>query len=78
MLKILLIIVMLLSLTGCMRKVYMDQDAASRFGQFNASVQSWDRQCQSDPNTCAESLRTMAVELAVWDAIVRGIDPNDS
>ena len=76
--KRLLIIVMLLSLAGCMRKVYMDQDAASRFGQFNVSVQSWDRTCQADPNTCAESLRTMAAELAVWDAIVRGVDPNDN
>jgi len=61
---------------GCVRSVYMEPAAAMQFNRFNASVQDWDSRCQADPNTCAESLATMAAEMKVWTAIVNGADPN--
>ncbi len=65
------------SLQGCAGRVWMEPDLRYQFNAFNASVADWDRRCQVDPNTCAESLSSMAEELAVWTAIVNGTDPNE-
>ncbi len=71
------ILLLALSLGGCTRPVWMEPEYRFQFNAFNASVQDWDRRCQADPNTCAESLQTMAEELKAWTAIVNGIDPNE-
>ena len=71
------ILVLGMSLGGCTRPVWMEPEYRFQFNAFNASVQDWDRRCQKDPNTCAESLSSMAMELHAWTAIVNGIDPNE-
>ena len=66
-----------LSLSSCTRPVWMEPEYRFQFNAFNASVQDWDQRCRADPNTCAESLSSMAAELHAWTAIVNGIDPNE-
>jgi len=71
------IFLLALILGGCTRPVWMEPGHRMQFNAFNASVADWDRRCQADPNTCAESLSSMAEEMAVWTAIVNGVDPNE-
>ena len=71
------IMLLAVCLQGCARPVWMEPDMRYQFNAFNASVADWDRRCQADPNTCAESLSSMAEELAVWTAIVNGTEPDE-
>lgn len=71
------ILLLAMGLSGCVRPVWMEPGHRMQFNAFNASVQDWDRRCLADPNTCAESLSTMAAELAVWTVLVNGVDPNE-
>ena len=73
---VLLCLAIIIMAGGCVRSIYMEPEVTLQFNRFNASVQDWDRRCQADPNTCAESLATMAKELNVWTNFVNGMDPN--
>jgi hypothetical protein len=71
------LVLMLFSICGCVRPVYMDPEHSMQFTQFAAAVKDWDNRCQADPNTCAESLHSMALRMKEWHVIVTGIDPNE-
>ena len=71
------ILLLALNAGGCARPVWMDPGHRLQFNAFNDSVRDWDRRCQADPNTCAESLRSMAEELAAWTILINGTEPNE-
>ena len=72
-----LLLCLLLLIAGCAGMVHMDPAAKAEFNAFNISAQVWNRKCQADPNACAPGLASMADQLAVWTAIVNGVDPNE-
>ena len=72
-----LLLCFLLLIAGCAGMVHMDPAAKAEFNAFNISAQVWNRKCQADPNACAPGLASMADRLAVWTAIVNGVDPNE-